>query len=105
MPTSAEAGVYTMGWGHLFSPETYATAMSWMVAEPWYWGSDFDQQQAYVDVYWIWAGLKDGILPAADAISALEDIKQTQLIPWLEEDLAKLEWAYSEAAEVLEAVV
>jgi hypothetical protein len=97
--------VYTMGWGHLFSPETYATAMSWMVAEPWYWGSDFDQQQAYVDVYWIWAGLKDGILPAADAISALEDIKQTQLIPWLEEDLAKLEWAYSEAAEVLEAVV
>jgi len=98
-------GVYTMGWGHLFSPETYATAMSWMIAEPWYWGSDFDQQQAYVDVYWIWAGLKDGTLSTGDAISALEDVRQSQLIPWLEADLGTLEWAYSEAAGVLEAVV
>ena len=97
--------VYTMSWGHLFSPETYATAMSWMVAEPWYWGSDFDQQQAYVDVYWVWAGLKAGTLPVNDAISALEDIRQSQLIPWLEGDLGTLDWAYSEAAEVLEGVV
>ncbi|HDP97064.1 MAG TPA: M28 family peptidase [Euryarchaeota archaeon] len=94
--------VYTMEWGHLFSPETYDTVMGWMINDCMYWGDDFDQQQAYVDVHWIYTGLKDKTLSVSAAITALEEIRNTQLIPWLEEDLAMLEWAYMESAEVLE---
>jgi hypothetical protein len=34
-------------------------------------------------------------------MAALEVIRQTQLIPWLEEDLGKLAWAWQEAAGTL----
>ncbi|MDH4122704.1 MAG: M28 family peptidase [Thermoplasmata archaeon] len=97
--------VYTMEWGHLFSPETYETVMGWMINDEMYWGDDFDQQQMYVDVHWIYMGLKDKSLSVNDAIDALNDIKNTQLIPWLEEDLVALAWAWGEASMVLDAAV
>jgi len=93
--------VYTMEWGHLFSPETYETVMGWMINDEMYWGDDFDQQQAYVNVHWIYMGLKDETLSVSGAITALNEIRNTQLIPWLEEDLGSLEWAYGEAAMIL----
>jgi len=65
-----------------------------------YWGDDFDQQQAYVDVHAIHRALESGG-DLAKAMAALEAIRQTQLIPWLEEDLGKLAWAWQEAAGTL----
>ncbi|MDH5565419.1 MAG: M28 family metallopeptidase, partial [Myxococcales bacterium] len=93
--------VYTMEWGRLFSPETYHSVMDWMISDSMYWGDDFDQQQAYVDVHAIHRGLKDGSLELPGAISALQEIRRTQLIPWLEEDLGTLAWAWKEAARGL----
>jgi hypothetical protein len=90
--------VYTMEWGRLFSPETYRSVMDWMISDSMYWGDDFDQQQDYVDVRAIYRGLKDGSLTPQGAVTELQVIRQTQLIPWLEEDLDKLEWAWREAA-------
>jgi len=93
--------VYSMEWGHLFSAEVYNTVMGWMINDSMYWADDFDQQQAYVNVHSIYTGLKDGTLSKSDAITALDDIRNTQLIPWLEEDLTSLELAYMDAAEIL----
>jgi hypothetical protein len=101
---SALESVYTMEWGKLFGRGTYLDVMGWMINDEMYWGAVWDQQQAYVDVQWIYLGLKDGSLSKADAISALLGIKNGQLIPWLEEDLATLEMAYTEAAAVLSSV-
>ncbi len=97
--------VYSMEWGRLFSPEVYYAVMAWMINDAMYWADDFDQQQAYVDVHWIYMGLKDGALSTDDAINALENIKNTQLIPWLEEDLETLEWAWTNAAYILESAL
>ena len=102
--TTALESVYTMEWGKLFSRETYLDVMGWMINDEMYWGAAWDQQQAYVDVQWIYHGLKDGSLPKADAVSALKQIKNCQLMPWLEGDLDTLEMAYFEAASVLATV-
>jgi hypothetical protein len=52
--------IYTMESGHLFSPETYQSVMDWMISDSMYWGDDFDQQQAYVDVHAIHRALQSG---------------------------------------------
>lgn len=93
--------VYSMEWGRLFSPETYRAVMDWMINDEMYWGDDFDQQQAYVDVHGIYVGLKDGSLSIADALEELQAIKRTQLRPWLKEDLESLRTAWGQAAAML----
>lgn len=102
---SALESVYTMEWGKLFSRETYLTVMDWMINDEMYWGAVWDQQQYYVDVQWIHIGLSEKTLTRADALAALKDIKNSQLIPWLDEDLASLESAYAEAAGILDMVI
>ncbi len=97
--------VYSMEWGRVCSPEAYNTIMSWMWNDVMYWGGEWDQQQAYVNVHWIYLGLADGTLSIMDAKAALKEIKNTQLVPWLQEDLMTLENAWLDAAGMLEAAV
>ncbi|UCE80688.1 MAG: M28 family peptidase [Methanobacteriota archaeon] len=98
------ASVYTMEWGHLFSPDTYAATMGWMINDEMYWGDDFDQQQYYVNVHWIYAGLRDGTLTKQQAMTALDEIRRGELMPWIEVDLLKLEWAWLEAVAIIDDV-
>jgi hypothetical protein len=72
-----------------------------MINHQMYWGDDFDQQQAYIDVHGIYTGLSDGTLSRADALTALREIVLTQLRPWLQEDLGALTDAWQEAAATL----
>jgi len=97
--------VYTMEWGKYFGRETYVKTFDDMVNAYMYWGDDFDQQQMYVDVHGIYLGLKSGDLSKADAASQLTWIRDNQLIPWFAEDVATLEWAWSEAGMTLDAAV
>jgi len=97
--------VYTMEWGKYFSRETYVKTFDDMVNAYMYWGDDFDQQQNYVDVHGIYLGLKSGSLSKADALSQLTWIRDYQLVPWFAEDVATLEWAWSEASMILVAAV
>jgi hypothetical protein len=103
--TKSLENVYTMEWGHLFSPEVYHGVMTSMINDAMYWGDDFDQQQKYVDVYAIYMGLKAGTLSIPNAVSALNEIRINQLIPWLQEDLATLGWAWTTAASILNSAV
>lgn len=93
--------VYSMEWGRLFSPEVYQAVSDAMFSDPMYWGDDFDQQQAYVDVHGIYVGLSEGTLSGARAVQHLKEIRRTQLLPWLKVDLGALEAAWSEAAATL----
>lgn len=103
VPTALRAlgKVSSMEWGQLFSPETYRATMDSMIGGEMYWGDDFDQQQAYVDVHGIYLGLKDGTLSTSDAIEELASIRRTELRPWLREDLESLRTAWREAAATL----
>jgi len=101
---SALQGIYTMDWAPLCSLETYELVMSWMIDDEMYWADDFDQQQEYLDVYWVYLGLAGETLANHEAQSILEDMRDDLLIPWLQEDLLTLEWAWMEAAEVLAQV-
>lgn len=98
---SALQGIYTMEWAPLCSPETYDLVMSWMINDEMYWADDFDQQQAYLEVYWIYLGLLDETLTKSEAQSILEDMMDSLLIPWLQDDLDTLEWAWTEASLLL----
>jgi hypothetical protein len=102
---AALENVYTMQWGKYFSLEAYQGEMDSMDECFMYWGDDFDQQQAYVDVYSIWSDLKDGSMSKAAALDALGEIKNSQLVPWLEADLGTLVWAWGDAAGILDAGV
>lgn len=103
VPTALRAlgKVSSMEWGRLFSPETYRATMDSMIGREMYWGDDFDQQQAYVDVHGIYLGLKEGTLSTSDAIEELASIRRTELRPWLREDLESLRTAWREAAATL----
>ena len=98
-------GVYTMEWGRHFSRHTYLTLFDGMLNTYMYWGDDFDQQQAYVDVQGIYLGLKDGSVSKAAALADLTWIRDAQLLPWFQEDLRTLVWAWSRAAAVLDAAL
>ena len=102
---SALETVYSMEWGHLSSPEVYNTILSWMYNDELYWGGEWDQQQAYVNVHWIYVGLADGTMTPSDAKTALKEVKSSQLVPWLQEDLMTLESAWLEAAGMLAGAV
>ena len=91
-----------MEWGRHFSRHTYLTLFDAMVNTFMYWGDDFDQQQAYVDVQGIYLGLKDGSVTKADALRDLTWIRDAQLLPWFQEDLRTLAWAWTLAAAVLD---
>lgn len=97
--------VYSMEWGQYFSRGAYLDTFDNMMYSFMYWGDDFDQQQAYVDVHWIYLGLKDGSLSSADALGALQSIRDGQLIPWFESDLLVQEWAWNLTAGILDAGV
>ncbi|HEX9909199.1 MAG TPA: hypothetical protein VGB78_12175, partial [Thermoplasmata archaeon] len=97
--------VYTMEWGKYFSRATYVETFDSMVNTYMYWGDDFDQQQMYVDVQGIYLGLKDGSMSKADALSQLIDIRDNQLVPWFAEDIATLEWAWTDAKAIIDAEV
>lgn len=97
--------VYTMEWGKYFSRGTYVRTFDDMVDVFMYWGDDFDQQQMYVDVHGIYLGLKDGSMSKAEAVSQLTWIRDNQLIPWFEEDIVTLQWAWSEATMILDIAV
>jgi hypothetical protein len=97
--------VYDMEWGHYCSNETYNHILSSMYNDVMYWGGVWDQQQAYVNVLWIYAGLRDGTLSPAGASAALNNIKTTQLVPWLLQDLQVLERAWLGATSTLSVVV
>jgi hypothetical protein len=90
-----------MEWGRWFSPEAYEAIMSGMISDEMYWGDDFDQQQAYVDVHGILVGLRDGSTSTAEAVRQLRQTGRTELRPWLKEDLEALTTAWREAAALL----
>ena len=102
---AALSNVMTMQWGKYFSEQVYQDEMDSMDECFMYWGDDFDQQQAYIDVHWIYLGLMDGSVTKSTALDALKDIKNTQLVPWIEADLSTLVWAWGDAAAVLDAGV
>lgn len=93
--------VYSMEWGQLFSPKAYRGVAEGMVGGEMYWGDDFDQQQAYIDVHGIYVGLRDGTLSRDAALRQLREIRRTELLPWLSEDLDALAEAWVEAAATL----
>jgi len=102
---TALESVYTMEWGKYFSRETYVQTFDSMVNSFMYWGDDFDQQQMYVDVHGIYLGLRDGTMSKADALSQLVYIRDYQLVPWFEEDIRTLDWAWAEATLILSGAV
>lgn len=100
---TALGSVYTMEWGKYFDREAYLDTFNNMMNTFMYWGDDFDQQQAYVDVHWIYLGLKYGSLAGSDALNALTSIRDNQLIPWFEADLDVQAWAWTTSAGILDA--
>ena len=102
---SALSKVYTMEWGKYYSREVYLTLLDNMINCFMYWGDDFDQQQAYVDVQGIYLGLSDGSMSKTTAITALKSIRDSQLIPWFETDLKALQSAWTQATGILDAIV
>jgi hypothetical protein len=99
---AALGSVYTMEWGKWFSREVYLQIFHDMMDVYWYWGADFDQQQRYVDVQGIYLGLKAGTTSNADALTALNTIKNMQLKPWFEADLQVQAWAWTLGAGILD---
>lgn len=97
--------VRSMEWGMFCSREVYVTVLAQMVDCFQYWGDDFDQAQGYVDVQGVYLGLKDGSMTKAEALAQLEEVRDGQLLPWFVEDVETLEWAWTEAALILEAAV
>ena len=98
--------VHTMEWAPLCSPETYYLVMDIMSGDvsDMYWADDFDQQQAYVDVYEIYLGIGDGSISNNEARTLLENIRDDQLTLWLQEDILKLEQVWTDAAGLLSSV-
>ena len=104
---NALEGVHAMEWAPLCSLETYNVVIERMYsdqADQMYWAGEFGQQQEYVLVYAIYSGLANGTISLSEAQLMLESIRDCHLIPWLQEDLLTLEWAWTEATGVLSAV-
>lgn len=102
---AALGNVYTMEWGKYYSRESYLDTFNAMMYNFQYWGDDFDQEQAYVDVHWIYLGLKDGSVSNQVALNALKSIRDGQLLPWFEADLNVQAWAWTTGAGILDAGV
>ena len=103
--TRALERVRSMEWGIYCSAEVYDEVLAQMVDCFQYWGDDFDQAQAYVDVQDIYLGLKDGSMSKQDALSRLKDIRDDQLEPWFITDIETLAREWGNAAAPLEAVL
>ena len=103
---NALLSVRTMEWAPLCSPETYDLVMDYMYSDQFdmYWADDHDQQQAYVDVYGIYLGIGDSSISSNEARTLLEDIRDDQLTPWLQEDVLMLEQVWTSGADLLSAV-
>ncbi len=93
--------VSSMAWGRLFSPAVYRAELRAMYGGDMYWGDDFDQQQAYVNVYGIYRGLARKALSPSEAVRELSVVREHQLLPWLKEDLDALTSAWRQAAATI----
>jgi hypothetical protein len=102
---TALASVRTMEWGIYCSREAYLDVYAQMMYCEQYWGGDFDQAQAYVDIQGVYLGLKDGSMTADEAAGQLSWVIDVQLLPWLAEDVQSLEREWANSAEPLEAVL
>ncbi len=100
---TALEGVYGMEWGKYFSLYTYQKTLYDMQDVFMYWGDDFDQQQAYIDVGPVYHGLRDGSMNKADALAQLTAIRDTQLLPWYEADLLVMSGAWTQGGAILAA--
>ena len=103
---NAMEDVYAMEWAPLCSLETYNTVIDRMYSDQedqMYWAGEFDQQQEYIRIYDIYLGLGNGTISITEAQLLLESMRDCCLIPWLQEDLLTLEWAWLEAADILSA--
>ncbi|MGB2825354.1 MAG: hypothetical protein WBC49_01785, partial [Thermoplasmata archaeon] len=58
-----------------------------------------------LDVYWVYLGLTSETLTDRAAPLIREDMRDDLLIPWLQEDLLTLEWAWTESAALLSALL
>jgi hypothetical protein len=102
---AALESVRSMEWGMYCSRGAYLEVYGQMMYCFMYWGDDFDQAQSYIDIQGVYLGLKDGSLSAEDALEQLEWVRDNQLLPWYAEDVETLEWAWTEAAGPLVAVL
>lgn len=103
--SAALEDVRSMEWGIYCSREAYIDVYNQMMYCFMYWGDDFDQAQDYVDIQGVYLGLKDGSMSGEEVLDQLEWVRGCQLLPWFEEDVLTLEWAWTDAAEMLEAVL
>jgi hypothetical protein len=97
--------VRTMEWGMYCSREAYLELYDQMMYCEMYWGDDFDQAQAYIDIQGIYLGLKDGSMSQEEALNQLGWVTDNQLVPWFMEDVLSLEREWTNAAEPLESVL
>jgi hypothetical protein len=102
---TALESVRTMEWGIYCSREAYIEVYAQMMYCDMYWGGEFDQAQAYIDIQGVYLGLRDGSMSAEEAVVELNWVVDNQLIPWFEEDVLSLEREWANAAAVLEAVL
>jgi hypothetical protein len=103
--TTALEGVRGMEWGMYCGRQAFIDVYAQMMYCFMYWGDDFDQAQAYVDVQGVYLGLRDGSMSVEEALTELGCVLQDQLEPWFEEDVLTLEREWTNAASPLEAVL
>ena len=99
---TALESVRSMEWGIYCSREAYVEILSQMMDCYMYWGGEFDQAQAYVDIQDMYLGLKYGTMTVEDALEQLESARDDELEPWFSEDVLTLEREWNNAADVLE---
>jgi hypothetical protein len=102
---SALEGVRSMEWGKFCGRDAYIEVLGQMMDCDQYWGDDFDQAQAYVDVQGVYLGLGNGTMSPQEAMVELQYIIDEQLVPWFEADVLVLAWAFGQSAEVLAEVL
>ncbi len=102
---TALGSVRTMEWGVYCSRAAYIELYAQMMYCDQYWGGEFDQAQAYVDIQGVYLGLTDGSMTAEEALAELNWVVDNQLIPWFVEDVLSLEREWTNAAVVLEAAL
>jgi len=103
--TTALSRVRSMEWGVYCSREAYVEVLAQQMDCFMYWGGEFDQAQAYVDIQGVYLGLTDGSMSQEDALAQLLDVRDNQLRPWFAEDVLTLEREWTNAAVPLADVL
>jgi len=102
---AALEGVRSMEWGAYCGRDAYLEVYAQMMYCDQYWGDDYDQAQAYVDVQGVYLGLGNGTMSIEDALVDLQWVVDEQLVPWFETDVLVLAWAFGESADILAAAL